>query len=134
MKAKLIILLIILTVSTIDAQQRPDAPGWVPPKYKKGFKKMEADALRLAKILKATAKTVHCRVENGTMVVTMMRHDLKTDWEIKIEGATECLVESKTIKLERIEPSPSFGQCFYQTGPAFALGMAAGAGLCAAVR
>lgn len=132
MKAKLIILLIISIASTIDA--RPDAPEWVPPKYKKGFKKMEADAYRLAEILKATAKTVHCRVENGTMVVTMMRHDLKTDWEIKIEGATECLVESKTIKLDRIVPSPSFGQCFYQTGPAFALGMAAGAGVCAAVR
>jgi len=44
-----------LTVCTIEAKQRLDAPEWVPPKHRKAFKKMEADALRLAEILDATA-------------------------------------------------------------------------------
>ena len=91
------------------------------------YERTKANAIRLGKIKKATTK-VSCHVENGVMILELMRHDLSDRLEFSVPGMTSCEIDNDHFEIEFVKKGCGFS--WRDGGLGFVAGVASGATVC----
>jgi len=93
----------------------------------KDYEFTKANAIRLGKIKKATTQ-VKCHVENGVMILELMRHDLSDRLEFTVPGMMSCNIDDDHFEIEFVKKGCGFS--WRDGGIGYAAGVITGATIC----